>query len=118
MIVGLTELKAHLRVDSDDEDMQIAIFGEAAEQQVRDWIGRPIYASAANMPALGAIGYDAHQMVADRAIVVSIMMIAERLYRERGGEGGAGEDAAPPASVRALLAGHRVFSSIAPATLS
>ena len=104
-------------MDSNDEDLLIATFGEAAEQQVRNWIGRPIYASAADMPAPGAIGYDAHQMVADHTVIVSIMMIAERLYRERGGEGGAGEDAAPPASVRALLAGHRVFSSIASATL-
>lgn len=114
MIVGLSELKAHLRVDSDDENSLITAFGEAAEQQVRDYIGRPIYASAADMPAPGAIGYDAHQMVADRAVTVSIMMIADRLYRERGGEGGSNEDAVPPASVRALLAGHRVFSSITP----
>lgn len=111
MIVGLTELKAHLRVDSDDEDLQIAIFGEAAEQQVRDYLGRPIYRDAAAMPVAGATDYHPYQMAADRAIEVSIMMIAERLYRERGGEGGAEESAVPPASVRAMLAGYRVFSS-------
>lgn len=112
MIVGLTDLKAHLRVDSDDEDKQIAIFGEAAEQQVRDYLGRPIYRDAAAMPVAGATDYHPYQMVADRAIAVSIMMIADALYNNRGGVGTAEGDAVPPASVRALLAGHRAFSGI------
>lgn len=110
MIVGLAELKAHLRVDSDDENLLVQTFGEAAEQQVRNWLGRPIYQRVSHMPAPGALAYDPHQMVADRAVVVAIMMIADALYHNRGGAGGSSEDAVPPASVRALLAGHRVFS--------
>ena len=112
MIVGLPELKAHLRVDSDDENSLITALGEAAEQQVRHWLGRPLYSGESEMPLIGAPGYDRHQMVADRAVVVSIMMIADALYNNRSGTGGAEGDAVPPASVRALLAGHRVFSGI------
>ena len=112
MIVGLDELKAHLRVDSNDENLLIQTFGEAAEQQVRHWLGRPLYSRATEMPAIGAPGYDRHQMVADRAVVVSIMMIADALYNNRGGAGSAEGDAVPPASVRALLAGHRVFAAV------
>lgn len=115
MIVELAKLKAHLRVDSNDENLLIQTFGEAAEQQVRHWLGRPIYSRAAEMPTIGATGYHPHQMVADNAVIVSIMMIADALYNNRGGSGSGSEDAVPPASVRALLAGHRVFSGEADA---
>ncbi|QFG35316.1 gp6-like head-tail connector protein [Paracoccus pantotrophus] len=109
MIVPLPDLKDYLRVRRDHEDETIAAIGESAELQVRNWIGRPIYASLADMPLPGAPGYSQYQMVADRAIMVAIMMLAERTYWQRGGEGGASEDAVPPATVRAILSGYRVF---------
>lgn len=114
MIVALPDLKLHLRVDPADteEDSIIAAFGRAAELQVRNWIGRPIYASAVDLPAPGAPGYDRYQIVADEAITVAVKMLAERMYEDRGGEGGTSEDAVPPVTVRALLSGYRVFHPV------
>lgn len=114
MIVELTDLKAHLRVDYPDEDELIIALGEAAEQEVRNWIGRPIYASPAELPAEGDPDYRRLQMVADRTIVVAIKMIVDLNYRNREGSGGSDDDAAPPRSVRSLLAGHRCFTDMAP----
>jgi len=117
MIVGLPELKRHLRliVDDDDddgsEDDVIAAISRAAEHQVSNWIGRPIYAAPADLPAAGSPDYAPGQIVADDAIRVSIKMLAARLYRFRDGEGSGADDAVPPASVRAMLSAHRVFVS-------
>lgn len=116
MIVGLPELKLHLRVDESPEytveDALIRAYASAAETMVKNWIGRPFYAEAADLPAIGAPEYDADQIVADDAIRVAVKMMTERFYQNRGGEGGAAEDAVPPASVRALLAGHRIFARL------
>lgn len=117
MIVGLPELKQHLRVDGDHENYLIESIGRAAEQQVRDWIGRPFYESEALMPAEGSANFDPHQIVANSLITVSIKMLADRMYNNRGGEGMDAEAAVPPMSVRALLAGLRVFHRMpAPST--
>ncbi|QFQ87321.1 hypothetical protein F8A10_07720 [Paracoccus kondratievae] len=111
MIVSLADLKAHLRVDpsNTEEDAVIAAIGRAAELQVQAWIGRPIYASAGYLPAMGAAGYNPDQIVADEAIRVAIKMLAERMYQVRGGEDGTAEDAVPPLTVRALLSSYRLF---------
>lgn len=110
MIVGLDDLKAHLRVEAEEEDADIQSFGLAAEAQVRSWVGRPIYASHETLPAFGSSEYRSHQMHADEAVKVAIKLLAARMYAEDRAGGTAVEGAAvPPLAVRALLAGHRVF---------
>lgn len=109
MIVELNDLKSHLRVDHDDEDLQIAAYGAAAEAMVKAWVRRPIYPDHAAMPLAGDPRYSPHQMVADDAIKVAIKQLVGRIYHEREGSGGSDEDAVLPLSVRALLAGHVVW---------
>lgn len=112
MIIDLAEMKQHLRVDGDDEDLTISAINEAAQSQVANWIGRPIYAGPDDMPAEGDPGYDRFQIVADSAVRVAIKMLANRMYTHRGGEGGSAEDAVPPMTVRGLLSGYRVFCKV------
>lgn len=112
MIVGLADLKLHLRADGNFDNALIEAIGAAAEEEVREWIGRPVYETDAEMPAAGAPGYHPHQMHATPAIRVAVLMMAERIYRNRGGEGADAEAAVPPMSVRALLAGLRVFATL------
>ncbi|SEN90626.1 uncharacterized phage protein (possible DNA packaging) [Paracoccus alcaliphilus] len=112
MIIDLAEMKQHLRVDGDDEDPTISAINEAAQSQVANWIGRPIYGHPDDMPAEDDPGYDRFQIVADSAVRVAIKMLAERMYTNRGGEGGSAEDAVPPMTVRALLSGYRVFCNV------
>lgn len=112
MIVGLPELKVHLRVDGSEEDMLIEACSEAAEEQVRGWLGRPVYEHESQMPLPGTAGHDPNQIVANAAIKIAVMMLAERLYSNRGGEGSGADNAVPPMSVRALLASLRVFYTL------
>lgn len=111
MIVGLADLQSHLRA-SDDQMMLVKVIGEAAEVQVRHWIGRPFYEQASDLPTPGDPAYDPLQIVADGAIKVAIMKLAFTLYWNRGGSDDVVAPAVPPADVQALLAGHRVFSRI------
>ncbi|MTH61439.1 head-tail connector protein [Paracoccus litorisediminis] len=115
MIVDLLELKGHLRVDpgNHDEDDDIESYGLAAEVQVQHWLGRPIYATAVEMPASGSSLFDPYQMVADQAVKVAIKQLVGRFYGpDREAAGSTAEDAVLPASVRSLLAGHRVFHKV------
>lgn len=114
MITDLAELRTHLRVDGTDEDVLIARLAMAAETQVATWIERPIYASAGDLPALAAPGYDPHQLVADDAIRAAILMVTARFFVNREGAGDGAEDAGLPASVRAILAPYRVFARTPP----
>ena len=110
MIVTLDDLKAHLRVSSDDENELIIGVGLAAQLQIENWIGRPIYASESDLPAESDPTYSPVQIVADATIIVAIKMLAYRIHEERGGEGGVTEEAVLPSSVRSLLSGVRVFN--------
>lgn len=112
MIVGLPELKRHLRIelDVDEEDQLIASYGEAAATRVMQWIGRPVYATAAEMLQEGEPGYDRFQMVADQAIRVAIMKMVAQMYGpERAGNGAPDDDAVPSRDIRDLLSGHRIM---------
>ncbi|AZV00396.1 head-tail connector [Paracoccus phage vB_PthS_Pthi1] len=109
MIVPLADLKVHLRVDHDAEDWLITNIGLAAELRVRNWIGRPIYAAAEDLPPATDPRYNRYQMVAGEAIIVAIMQLADRMYQQRSGEGDSQGDAVPPRTVRDLLSGYRVF---------
>ena len=110
MITSLPELKEHLRVVGNDEDDVIASYAEAVEDQLSNWLGRPVYKNVDDLPALDDPAYTATQIVAPRAFLVCVMQLVTRIYEDRGGEGGGVDDAVPPASVRAMLSGYRVFS--------
>lgn len=110
MIVDLADLKLHLRVDGDEENSLITAYGQAAEARVRDWIGRPFYRSADDLPAPGSAEYDPYQIVADQRIRVAIMQLVGLMFGpNRSGQGAPADDAVPPQTVRDLLSGLRVF---------
>lgn len=112
MIVSLSELKRHLRVDGNEDDDLIVSYAEAVEDQLSNWLGRPVYKSVVDLPGLADPAYISTQIIAPRAFHVCVMTLVARHYDDRSGQGGGSDDAAPPASVRALLAGHRVFADI------
>lgn len=112
MIVGLFDLKRHLRVELevDEEDSLIAAYADAAATRVMQWIGRPVYATAAEMPEEGEPGFDRYQMVADLSIRVSIMKMVAQMYGpDRASVGGSDGDAVPSRDIRDLLSGHRIM---------
>ena len=116
MICDLPDLKQHLRVDGDHEDGLIQSYALAAERQVADWIGRPFYRSVSDLPMADTPAWHPDQLVADEAIKVSVMMLTARIYEaDRAAAGDGIDPAVPPMSVRALLAGHRVFAKAADA---
>jgi hypothetical protein len=117
MILSLADLKAHLRVDDDNEDVILGVYAEAAEVMLANWIGRPFYAQASDLPVLGSPGYDQYQMVADPAILAAVLMLVDRMYNFRDGDGAEGANAVPPLVVQALVSGHRVFRPSACETL-
>ena len=108
MIVSLSDLKEHCRVDGDDQDALIATYGRAAERAVSQHLDRPIYAPGL-MPAQSDPGYDRYQIEANEDIAVAIMQIVADMNDRRGTSGGADETAVIPQSARWLLAPYRVF---------
>ena len=119
MIISLGDMRDDLRVTSDAEDAQILSYMQAAQSMIEGWIGRPVYRSIEDLPLVGAPGYDPYQIVADGAIVVALKKLVNSMYdEERGASGSTSEDAVPPASVRALLARHRVFYRLPVVTIS
>lgn len=119
MIISLGEMRDDLRVTSDAEDAQILSYMQAAQSMIEGWIGRPVYRSIEDLPLVGAPGYDPYQIVADGAIVVALKKLVNSMYdEERGASGTTSEDAVPPASVRVLLARHRVFYRLPVVTIS
>lgn len=109
MILDLADLKAHLKIDGDEEDALVEVYGLAAEAVLANWIGRPFYRAQSDLPAIGAPGYDPYQIVADAVIRQAIMMLADRIHTFRNGGGAEGSNAVPPVPVQAIVSGYRVF---------
>lgn len=109
MIVSLLDLKSHLRVDFDDDDGVISSLAQAAELEISNWIGRPIYASTATLPLPADPQYSPVQIVATPAVLVAVKIMVSRMYENLSGEGNSSDDAVPLTSVRSLLSGLRVF---------
>lgn len=106
-IVPLETVKEHVRVDGDAEDAILAVYRDAAEAQIIDYLDRPIYPVGTVLPAEAEEGYEPFAITADPAIIAAVLLMTALLYegREAGGEG----NAAPPMNVRMLLAPWRVW---------
>lgn len=110
MLVSLGRTKEHLRVEFSSDDFEIQSCCEAAEEMVVRHIDRPVYGSAEQIPAVGAIGYDRYAMVMTRAVEASILTLCHDLYYQTmaGGRDGAGT---LPDKVVAMLSHLRVWRS-------
>lgn len=105
MLVSLKRAKEHLRVDFNDDDAVISAYVGAAIDMVTGHIDRPVFASAAVIPPLGAVGYDPHAMVMSRVIEVAVLQLVDGLYHGTltAGRDGAGTLPDPTAAVLAHL---------------
>jgi Phage gp6-like head-tail connector protein len=84
MLVELDTLKLHCRVDSNDEDTIITIYGEAADERVMSYLGRNVYTTQVALTAAvtaGTAGDD--PMVVNDSIKASIMLLVGHLYSNR-----------------------------------
>ncbi|MBO9859390.1 head-tail connector protein [Xanthomonas sp. A1809] len=105
-IVTETQVRAHVRLDGDDESANV--YAEAAEQAAQDFLNRQVYKDTDSLAAAvldGSAGFD--PMVANPAIIAAVLLITGHLYRNR--EAVTDETANQlPLGAHALLWPHRV----------
>lgn len=91
MLIDLALVKAHLRVDTADEDTLITLYLGAAEKQASDFLGRAIYIGLLDMDE------DTDGIIVNDVIKAAILLTVGHLYANR-------EDVVP-GSVAALPMG-------------
>ncbi|MEH3087719.1 MAG: head-tail connector protein [Xylophilus ampelinus] len=94
-LVTLARAKRHLRVDGDDEDVDITAMIRAAYRALEGVIFRRIYADA------DAMGLDLSGVVADEDLNAAALLLIGHLYANRGTE-----DAAVPRAIQYLVQSH------------
>lgn len=84
MLVELSTLKLHCRVDSSDEDALITIYGDAADERVMSYLNRNLYSTQLALDAAvtaGTAGDD--PMVVNDSVKAAIMLLVGHLYNNR-----------------------------------
>lgn len=79
MILTLDQAKAHLRVDTADQDTQVTLYMGAAEQAAVDFLNRAVYVDQAAMDAAA----DTTGVIATDAIRAAMLLIVGKLYAFR-----------------------------------
>ena len=77
MLLDLSTLKLHLRVDDSAEDALIGLYVTAAEEFAMQFLGRTIYATEL------AQGLDTDGIVINPAIQAALLLIVGHLYANR-----------------------------------
>ncbi|MDQ2139582.1 head-tail connector protein [Alcaligenaceae bacterium B3P038] len=83
-LVEMAQVKAHLRVDEDYPDDQLAIYVGAAEEQAQEFLNRRVYATAEMLAAAvlaNIAGSD--PMVVNDSIRAAILLILGHLHANR-----------------------------------
>lgn len=106
-LVDLPLAKKHLRVDADDQDIEIAAYLAAAEVSVTEYLDRTVQAVEPLPPD------DPDAIVVEPPIVAAILLLTADLYAAREPPEGASGDAMLPPVVRRLLAPYRVWRRMA-----
>lgn len=81
MIVTLSELKLHLRVDSTAEDTLITYYSNAAKERIESFLNRSVYETQADLDA--DLTAPDSAMVANDSIKCAIMLMTGHLYKNR-----------------------------------
>lgn len=114
-LLTLDQVKGHLRVGFDDDDAEITIYRDASENAVVEYLDRPVYLTAEEIPAVDAEGYDAYAMVLTPAITGAILLLIGDFYEHREADPKLDGNAVLPRAVRSLLAPWRVWRTSCPA---
>lgn len=78
-IITLDTAKAHLRVETNDEDVLIQLYLNAARQSAEDYISRPIYANQNEQ----LFAEDESGVLVNDAIRAAVLLQLGTLYRDR-----------------------------------
>lgn len=84
MLVDLDTLKLHCRIDINDEDALVVIYGDAADERIESYLNRRVFTtqSALNTAVTaGTAGDD--PMVVNDSIKAAIMLLVGHLYNNR-----------------------------------
>lgn len=101
-LVTINQVRDHCRADSDDDAM-LAVYADAAEQQVTDFLNRRVCADQAELDNAN----DPDAIVANPAIVAAVLLTTGHLFRNR--ESVAADAAIElPMGVTHLLWPHRI----------
>lgn len=110
MIVSLSELKLHLRVDGSTEDTLITYYAQAAEERVASFLNRQVYETQLALDA--DVNATDTAMVANDSIKCAIMLLTGHLYKNREATVDASRTAATtlemPMGVKFFLYPYRV----------
>ncbi|SMQ65886.1 Phage gp6-like head-tail connector protein [Devosia lucknowensis] len=101
-LVDLDLVKKHLRVDWDDEDVEIEAYAAAAEAIVTEYLDRTVQATGP-LPS-----DDPNAMVVTPPITAAILLVTNDLFDNRTSDVVDGEAMLSP-TVRRLLAPYRIW---------
>lgn len=104
-LVDIALVKKHLRVDWDDEDVEIAAYHAAAETIVTEYLDRLVQAEGPLPPD------NPNAMIVTAPIVAAILLVTADLFDGRNSEEGDGAAMLSP-TVRRLLAPYRVWRTL------
>lgn len=104
-LISLDMAKRHLRIDHDEDDIQVTMYAAAAESIVQEYVDRPLLATGSVIPDPN----DHDAIVVPPPAIAAILLVLGDLYEYR--EPGLRPSADPvlPPAVRALLAPYRIW---------
>lgn len=104
-LISLDMAKRHLRIDHDDDDIQVTMYAAAAESIVREYVDRPLLAEGAIIPEPN----DADAIIAPPPAIAAMLLVLGDLYEYREPGSRPSADPVLPPAVRALLAPYRIW---------
>lgn len=102
-LVDIDLVKKHLRVDFDDDDMEIAAYQAAAENIVAETLDRSVFVS----PEVAPTDDDGTAIELPAAVTAAILLMTGHLYKNRESVGEAQVEL--PMTIKYLLAPYRIW---------
>lgn len=104
-LISLELAKRHLRIDHDDDDVEVMAYAAAAESIVVEYVDRPLMATGSAIPDPN----DDDAIVVPPPAIAAILLVLGDLYEYREPGSRPLVDAMLPPAVRALLAPYRIW---------